>query len=231
MSSGPGQVVVVGRAQEAEAVRQRFEHAFREQQAALLGARAENLEDQLLLAHAGRAGHVELFGDLRQLRHAHVLERPQLDDGTALGRRAAALTGFARLSRLDAASALVGLARLALRTAAAPAALLVRVSAAASAASALTRCTVAAVVVPLTPVVSLVAAAAVVVMTLVAAPRLIAAVVARRAFGCVAARVALDDVFCYLRASFAIILHSSSNPSPLSADTGRAAVPKFRSSS
>ena len=51
---GAGQVVVVGGAQEAEAVGQRLEHAFGEEQAALLGARAQDLEDQLLLAHAGR---------------------------------------------------------------------------------------------------------------------------------------------------------------------------------
>ena len=77
---GAGQVVVVGGAQEPEAVRQRFEHPFREQQAALLGARSQDLEDQLLLPHAGRAGHVELLGDLGELGHAHVFERRELDD-------------------------------------------------------------------------------------------------------------------------------------------------------
>ena len=65
---GAGQVVVVRGAQEAEAVGQRLEHAFGEEQAALLGARAEDLEDQLLLAHAGGAGHVELLGDLASAR-------------------------------------------------------------------------------------------------------------------------------------------------------------------
>ena len=79
MSSGPGQVVVVGRAQEAEAVGQHLEHAFREDEAALLGARLQDLEDQLLLAHAGRARHVELLGDLRQRADAHVLERREID--------------------------------------------------------------------------------------------------------------------------------------------------------
>ena len=76
---GAGQVVVVGRAQEAEAVGQHLEHAFREDQAALLGARLQDLEDQLLLAHAGRARHVELLGDLGQRADAHVLERRELD--------------------------------------------------------------------------------------------------------------------------------------------------------
>ena len=76
---GAGQVVVVGRAQEAEAVGQRLEHAFREDEAALLGARAQDLEDQLLLAHAGGARHFQLLGDLRQLGDAHLLERGEVD--------------------------------------------------------------------------------------------------------------------------------------------------------
>ncbi len=69
-----GQVVVVGRAQEAEAVGQHFEHAFREDEAALLGLRLENLEDQILLAHAGGADDAPLLGDLRQLLDAQILE-------------------------------------------------------------------------------------------------------------------------------------------------------------
>ena len=81
MSSGPGQVVVVGRAQEPEAVGQHLEHAFREDEAALLGLRLEDLEDQLLLAHAGRAGDGEVLGDLRELLDALVL---QLGDVEAL---------------------------------------------------------------------------------------------------------------------------------------------------
>ena len=69
-----GQVVVVGRAQEAESVRQHFEHAFREDEAALLGLRLQDLEDQLLLAHAGRAGDVQVLGDLRELLDALVFQ-------------------------------------------------------------------------------------------------------------------------------------------------------------
>src|SRR5204863_4951374 len=76
---GARQVVVVGRPQEAEPVGQRLEHAFGENQPALLGAGLEDLEDQLLLAHAGRARHVELLRDLGQRADAHVLERREID--------------------------------------------------------------------------------------------------------------------------------------------------------
>ena len=63
MSSGPGQVVVLGRAQEAEAVGQDLEHALGEDQALLLGLGPQDLEDQLLLLHRGGAR------DLERLRH------------------------------------------------------------------------------------------------------------------------------------------------------------------
>ena len=55
MSSGPGQVAVLGRAQEAEAVGQDLEHALGEDQAFLLRLGAQDLEDQLLLLHGGGA--------------------------------------------------------------------------------------------------------------------------------------------------------------------------------
>ena len=71
---GARQVVVVGRAQEAESVRQHFEHAFGEHEAAQLGLRLEDLENQILLAHAGRAGDVQILGDLGELLNAHVLQ-------------------------------------------------------------------------------------------------------------------------------------------------------------
>ena len=70
----PRQVVVVGRAQEAEAVRQHLEHPFGEDEAALLGLRLEDLEDQILLAHAGRAGDRQVLRDLRQLLDALVFQ-------------------------------------------------------------------------------------------------------------------------------------------------------------
>ena len=71
---GAGQVVVVGRAQEAEAVRQHFEDAFGEHEAAHLGLRLQDLENQILLAHAGGAGDVQILGDLGELLDAHVLQ-------------------------------------------------------------------------------------------------------------------------------------------------------------
>ena len=49
---GTGQVVVLGGAQEAEAVRQALQHALGEDQARLLGLRLQDREDQILLAHA-----------------------------------------------------------------------------------------------------------------------------------------------------------------------------------
>ncbi len=69
-----GQVVVVGRAQEAEAVRQHLEHPFGEDEPALLGLRLQNLKDQFLLAHAGGAADGQVLGDLRELLDAHVLQ-------------------------------------------------------------------------------------------------------------------------------------------------------------
>ena len=76
---GAGQVVVVGRTQEPEAVGQRLEHALREDQPALLGPRPQDLEDQLLLAHAGRARHLEVLADLGQLGDAHLLQRGEIE--------------------------------------------------------------------------------------------------------------------------------------------------------
>jgi hypothetical protein len=56
MSSGPGQIVVFRGAQEAEAVGQALEHALGEDQAVLFRLGAQDLENQLLLAHAGGSG-------------------------------------------------------------------------------------------------------------------------------------------------------------------------------
>jgi hypothetical protein len=78
---GARQVVVVRRAQEAEAVGQDFEHAFREDEAALLGLRPEDLEDQLLLAHAGRTGDLQILGHLGQVLDAHLLEFGDVEAG------------------------------------------------------------------------------------------------------------------------------------------------------
>jgi hypothetical protein len=63
-----------GRAQEAEAVGQAFEDAFGEDQAVLLGLRAEDLEDQLLLAHAGWSRGCQFLGDFRQVGDVLVFQ-------------------------------------------------------------------------------------------------------------------------------------------------------------
>ena len=81
-----GQVVVVGGAQKAEAVGQDLEHAFAVDEAVLLGLRAEDGEDQLLLAHVGGALDVEVLGDLRQLADLLFLERLEVE-GALFGRR------------------------------------------------------------------------------------------------------------------------------------------------
>ena len=99
MSSGPRQVVVVGRAKEAEAVGQHLQHAFREDEAALLGLCLQDLKDQLLLAHPGRAGDRHVLGDLRELLDAQVL---QIGDVEAFARsveaaRARCSSGSGRL--------------------------------------------------------------------------------------------------------------------------------------
>ena len=91
------QIVVVGRAQEAEAVRQHLEHALGEHEAAQLGLRLEDLEDQILLAHAGGAGDVQILGDLGELLNAHVLQVVDVErlDGLALRAAAVRAVGLA----------------------------------------------------------------------------------------------------------------------------------------
>ena len=89
---GTGQVVVFGRAQEAEAVGQAFEHAFGEDQAALFGLHLQDLEDQLLLAQSREALDAQILGDLVELLDAHVLELHQVE-------RVAAVLGLACLRR------------------------------------------------------------------------------------------------------------------------------------
>src|SRR5262249_16666034 len=69
-----GQIVVLRRAQEAVAFRQRFEHALGEDQTRFLSLRLQDAEYLLLFTHSGRAGNVHLAGDLRQARGAHLFE-------------------------------------------------------------------------------------------------------------------------------------------------------------
>src|SRR4029077_5236150 len=101
-----------GSSKEPEAIGQRFEDAFRENQPAFFGPRLEDFEDQLLLARAVPSRHVELVGDVRERADAHVLERREID---ALyffwGRRSVPFGGMLRL-RLRGLMLLRWLARL-----------------------------------------------------------------------------------------------------------------------
>ena len=67
MSSGPGQVVVVGRAQEAVAVREDLQHTFGEDVSFFFTLRLQDLEDEVLFAESAGAGELQRSGDLGQL--------------------------------------------------------------------------------------------------------------------------------------------------------------------
>ena len=70
-----GQVAGLGRAQEAEAVRQDFQHAVGGDAFAVAGQDLEQGEDDVLLAGAGDAFvDLQLFGEVEQLRRRHALE-------------------------------------------------------------------------------------------------------------------------------------------------------------
>ena len=71
---GAGQVVVFGRAQEAEAIRQAFQDAFAKDEAVFLGLRTQDLEDQLLFAHSAGAGDGQVLGDFGQIGDVFVLQ-------------------------------------------------------------------------------------------------------------------------------------------------------------
>jgi hypothetical protein len=62
-----GEIVVFGGAQETETIGEALEDAFGEDQTVLFGLGSEDLKDQLLLAHAGCAGDIQLLGDFRQV--------------------------------------------------------------------------------------------------------------------------------------------------------------------
>src|SRR5690606_12257001 len=73
-----GQVAGLGRAQEAEAVRQDLQHAVGLHALAVAGQYLEQGEDHVLLARAGHAlVDVQLLGDLQQLVRRHALEVAQ----------------------------------------------------------------------------------------------------------------------------------------------------------
>ena len=83
---GARQIVVLRRAQKAEAVRQALEHAVGEDQAALFGLRLQDLEDQLLLAQAGDAGDPHVLRDLVEILDTHILELYEVERrGAVLG--------------------------------------------------------------------------------------------------------------------------------------------------
>ncbi len=62
-----GQIVVIGRAEEAVAIRQDFQHAFGEDVAFFFALGLKDLEDEVLLAQAAGAGQLEGPSDLGQL--------------------------------------------------------------------------------------------------------------------------------------------------------------------
>ena len=76
---GAGQVVIVGAAEEAEAVGQDLQRPLAEHQAVELHALLEDLEDQVLLLDARDFGEVFLAGLLDQLRHGHPLQLGDVD--------------------------------------------------------------------------------------------------------------------------------------------------------
>ena len=71
---GAGEVVVVGAAEEAEAVGQDFQRPLAVHQPVELHPLLEDLEDQVLLLDAGVVGEVFLAGLLDQLGHRHPLQ-------------------------------------------------------------------------------------------------------------------------------------------------------------
>ena len=62
-----GEVVVFRRAEKSESVGETFEDAFGEDQTIFLRLGAEDLEDQLLFAHAAGAGDIQFLGDLGEV--------------------------------------------------------------------------------------------------------------------------------------------------------------------
>ena len=94
-----GQIVVLGRAQEAEAVRQALENAFGEDQSALFGLRLQDLEDQFLLAQSGAAGDTEILCDLVQPLDTHVLQLDQVERGATPAGVDSALDGGGGVAR------------------------------------------------------------------------------------------------------------------------------------
>ena len=70
----PGQVVVVGRAQEAVAVREDLQHTFGEDVSFFFTLRLQDLEDEVLFAESAGAGQLQRSGDLGQLGNVFFFE-------------------------------------------------------------------------------------------------------------------------------------------------------------
>jgi hypothetical protein len=64
---GAGKIVVFRRAEKTESIGETFEDTFGEDQSVLLRLGAQDLEDQLLFAHAAGARDVEFLGDLGEV--------------------------------------------------------------------------------------------------------------------------------------------------------------------
>ena len=81
---GAGQIVGIGRAQEAEAVLQHLDRALAHDLVAAVGADLEDREHQLLLAQGRRAFDAELLGHRHQLGGGFLLEVVQMHFGKLL---------------------------------------------------------------------------------------------------------------------------------------------------
>ena len=84
---GAGQIIGIGRAQEAEAVLQHFDRALAHDLVAAVGADLEDREHQLLLAQGRRALDAELLGHGDQVGGGFLLEVVQMHLGILLGIR------------------------------------------------------------------------------------------------------------------------------------------------
>src|ERR1035437_1136552 len=108
-----GEIVVLGRPQEPESIRQHLEDALREDQAEAFGLGLQDLEDQLLLAQRGRALDLEVLRDLDELRHRVVVQRPDVENGLggsvrSSGRRGRIFDVGGEIPGIDVAGGVVG---------------------------------------------------------------------------------------------------------------------------
>src|SRR5579864_1135834 len=71
---GSGEVVVIGRTQKTITVRKDFEDTFGEDVALFLALRLEDLENQVLLAHAAGSGKIQRASDFSQLGYVLFFE-------------------------------------------------------------------------------------------------------------------------------------------------------------